>query len=293
MCLSSICSLVYGFSGKVQKVTLLEQTQFSLKVVPKLGTRLIFPFILDDPELKPPLNYKLTNTNDFFVTRNLNTLAGQNVFLITTKGQKGAIGKLYMSIAGYNIAINLIVSNNINDHISDIYLDLTKDDRSFLITKEIDQIKNNLNKNYASRIKQRTSIISDMTISKIMLNGSKKKNIKELYRGSLAESKSDHTTFKSADIYLDKFLYREPDAYALHFWVEHYQEKFSISSILIQLHPPYGGSSLVDGKLLCNEYDKNLDECFYITNVPSIIHNESKLTITLINDKDEIFIINY
>ena len=282
----SISSATHGFSGKVQQIPLLEQTQFTLKVVPNLGTRLIFPFILDNPTLKPPLNYKLTNSNDFAVARNLATLAGQNVFLITASGGKGAIGKLYMSIAGYHISINLVVSGLVDDHISDIYLQLTTDDRGFLMEHEIDRIKKNLSKSYQNRIKKKNSIIADTTMAAIIMGGTKRKNIKSLLRGG-------KESFNSADIYLDKFLYLKPDAYAIHFWVEHYGEKFTISSMLVQLQHVKGGTSILQGKLLCLERGNRLDECLYITNDAGLIDDKMKLKITLTNNKDESFVINY
>ena len=282
----SISSATHGFSGKVQQIPLLEQTQFTLKVVPKLGTRLIFPFILDNSELKPPLNYKLTNSNDFAVARNLATLAGQNVFLITASGGKGAIGKLYMSIAGYHIAINLVVSGLVDDHISDIYLQLATDDREFLMEREIDRIKKNLSKSYQNRIKKKNSIIADTTMAAIIMGGTKRKNIKSLLRGG-------KESFNSADIYLDKFLYLKPDAYAIYFWVEHYGEKFTISSMLVQLQHVKGGASILQGKLLCLERGNRLDECLYITNDAGLIDDKMKLKITLTNNKDESFVINY
>ena len=281
-----ITPAAHGFSGKVQQIPLLEQTQFTIKVVPKLGTRLIFPFILDNSQLKPPLNYKLTNSNDFAVARNLATLAGQNVFLITASGNQGAIGKLYMSIAGYHIAINLVVSMTIDDHISDIYLQLTIDDREFLMAREIDRIKKNLSKSYQNRIKQRNSIIADTTMAAIIMRGTKRKNIKSLLRGG-------KESFNSADIYLDKFLYLKPDAYAIHFWVEHYGEKFMTSSMLVQLQHGQGGDSILTGKLLCLDRGKRLDECLFITNDAGLIDDKVKLKITLTNDKDESFVINY
>lgn len=275
-----------SFQGQVLKINLQEQTQLYLELVPDLGTRLIFPFILDDPQLKPPLNYKLTNTRDFKVARSLDAIIGQNVFLVTTNGRRGAVGKLYLSIAGYHLSLNLGVSNKLDDHISDIYFNLTESDRKFLIASEIANAKKSLEASYQRRIKSNKEFISNEEISQIINYGTKRKNIKQLFRGG--ENK-----FATADVYLDKFIYRKHSVYALKFWVEHYSDKFVTSSILVQVTSSRGGSNILEGKLNCFAGSRKLDECIFITTNSLLIADNVDLIITLTNDKDEIFVINY
>lgn len=276
----------WSFKGEVLQVPLQQQTQVFMKIVPNLGTRLIFPFILDDPQLKPPLNYKLTNTRDFEVARKLDSIAGQNVFLITASGKTGAIGKLYISIAGYNLALNLVASHKIDDHISDVYFNLSEDDRNFLINQEIARTKDFLEKSYQNRLDSRSKLSDDLAMAAVMNYGLSKKNIKMMARGGKDK-------FKQADIFLDKFLYLKPYIYAINFWVQHYGKKFTISSMLVQSQNKDGSSTIVEGNLQCFDDTKKLDKCLFITDNPVMVFDSTKLTITLTNDNDEIFIINY
>ena len=279
-------SATWSFNGRMERIEMEEQTQFELKVVPHLGTRLIFPFLLDDINLKPPLNYKLTNTLDFTVTYDLDVLAGQNVFLITCSENAGAIGKLYMSIAGYNLSINLNISPHLQDHVSDIFFDLGDGERNFLIAMETERIRQQLTDLYKKRYernKARDTAHEDLGV--IILRGARHRNIKRLYRGGKGK-------FTTADIFMDKFIYRSP-VYALHFWVEHYDDKFKTNSLVMRVEAKNGNESLIDGRLFCLSRSNKLDECLYITNEKSIIKNDTVVFITLTNTKDEVFSLVY
>ena len=279
--LLSVSSCLAAFDGKVEEVELREHTQFTLRLVPRLGTRLVFPFLLDDANLKPPLNYKLTNAIDFSVTRDLGLLAGQNVFLITCSERDKSIGKLYMSIGGYNLAINLVISHEVKDHISDIFLVLGEDDRNFLINQEIEKIKQQLQNLYHAKYENRQGADYEQ-LALLLLKRARRKNIKQLYYGS-------KESFQTADIFLDKFIYQAPLLYGLHFWLEHYQAKFNLSSMVVRFQQDRGIDALIEGHFFCFEEDKRLDQCIFISEDELLIANQGKLLITLINDKDEIF----
>ncbi len=279
--LLSVSSCLAAFDGKVEEVELREHTQFTLRLVPRLGTRLVFPFLLDDANLKPPLNYKLTNAIDFSVTRDLGLLAGQNVFLITCSERDKSIGKLYMSIGGYNLAINLVISHEVKDHISDIFLMLGEDDRNFLINQEIEKIKQQLQNLYHAKYENRQGADYEQ-LALLLLKRARRKNIKQLYYGS-------KESFQTADIFLDKFIYQAPLLYGLHFWLEHYQAKFNLSSMVVRFQQDRGIDALIEGHFFCFEEDKRLDQCIFISEDELLIANQGRLLITLINDKDEIF----
>lgn len=272
-----------AFSGKVEEIELREHTQFTLRLVPRLGTRLVFPFLLDDANLKPPLNYKLTNTIDFAVTRDLELLAGQNVFLITCSDREGSIGKLYMSIGGYNLAINLVISDRVRDHISDIFLALGEDDRRFLISQETERIKQQLDKLYRAKYDNKQGV-DHSQLATLMLRPARRKNIKQFYRGGKEQS---------ADIFLDRFLYRPPQLYGLHFWLEHYQSKFALSSVVVRFQQDERIDALIEGHFFCFAASKKLDQCVFISEDELLIANQGRLLITLTNDKDEVFNIAY
>ena len=276
---------LWAFTGKVRDVEMKEHTQFSLNLVPHLGTRLIFPFLLDDFNLKPPLNYKLTNAGDFTVTRNLDALAGQNVFLITCSERKGRIGKLYMSIAGYNLAINLIISDRVEDHVSDIFFVLSEDDRSFLISQETERIKKQLQDFYKRRY-DREQDITYQDVASLMMKRIRKKNIKRLYRG-------DESGFATADIFLDRFVYQTSLMYGLDFWIEHYGDKFSLNSIILRSHKTSGAEVILNGDFFCFAKSDRLDRCLYMTRNELLISDSGRLFITLTNDKDEILDLVY
>ncbi len=271
----------HAFSGEVLKIPLQERTQFTLKVVPNLGTRLLFPFLLDDPELKPPLNYKLVNTGNFAVTRDVGNLIGQNVFLITSTGKNERVGKLYMSIAGYNLAINLIVSNRIPDHISDVYLELSEEKRNFLINHRVETIRAQLREDYERRLLTANTLTNREDLALLMLRGVRKRNIKQMFRGG-------DSGFKTADVYLDHFLYYPHSAYGLHFWVEHYGKKFSLAALNVRAQNQSGSEIAVEGRLFCFDAGKKLDECIYLTKNDILIKEKFRLQITMTADNNEI-----
>lgn len=278
---SGFSGYLSAFDGRVEEIELREHTQFTLMLVPRLGTRLVFPFLLDDANLKPPLNYKLTNAADFSVTRSLELLAGQNVFLITCADKEKGIGKLYMSIGGYNLAINLVISNQVKDHISDIFLVLGEDDRSFLINHEIEKTKQQLQNLYETKYENNQGADYEQ-LAVLLLKRSKRKNIKQLYYGGKGG-------FQTADIFLDKFIYQPPLLYGLHFWLEHYQAKFNLASMVVRFQQPKGIDALIEGHFFCFSGGKRLDQCIFISEDEFLIANQGKLLITLVNDKDEIF----
>jgi len=277
----SFSGCLEAFDGRVEEIELREHTQFTLRLVPHLGTRLVFPFLLDDANLKPPLNYKLTNAIDFSVTRNLELLAGQNVFLITCSDRDKSIGKLYMSIGGYNLAINLVISYQVEDHISDIFLVLGEDDRNFLINRETEKIKQQLQNLYHTKYENKQGANYEH-LAVLLLKRARRKNIKQLYYGG-------KESFQTADIFLDKFIYQPPLLYGLHFWLEHYQAKFNLSSMVVRFQQDRGIDALIEGHFFCFDKSKRLDQCIFISQDKLLITNQGQLLITLINDKDEIF----
>ena len=67
-------------------VDLEEFTTLELKVLPHAGTQLVFPFLLDNPELKPALKMSLSSDNGFDVPTDPEQIEslvyGQNLSLI-------------------------------------------------------------------------------------------------------------------------------------------------------------------------------------------------------------------
>jgi len=121
---------------KIKEVLLHPRTTLSVEIVPDMGTRFSFPFILDEDGGYVP--YTLTLTNATFLNKRE---AGRNFFVITADktGGKEVYGNIFLAVAGYEITVELRTTTNINKHYSDIVFKLTDEDRENLIQKAIAQ----------------------------------------------------------------------------------------------------------------------------------------------------------
>ncbi len=126
-------------------VELKEFTSIDLHLVPDLGTRLIFPFIIDDPTHKPPFAMKMTNGSLFETSFDQQQEAlGQNSMVINARAPKsggvpmGMLSDLFLSVDGYNISIRLHMTGNMDKHRQNIVFTLSDEQRLTLIERQVE-----------------------------------------------------------------------------------------------------------------------------------------------------------
>jgi hypothetical protein len=121
---------------RAKPVELHKRTNLVVYVVPDLGVRFTFPFILDEQDAYVPFTLNITNPS--FEQRREK---GRNYFVITEKSgsPSNMLGNVFMTVAGFEISIELRTTNDLSKHYSDIVFDLTKEAREELIQQGIVQ----------------------------------------------------------------------------------------------------------------------------------------------------------
>jgi hypothetical protein len=144
-----------------RRVQLEENTMLNLSVMPDAGTQLVFPFELDNPDLKPSLKIRLTNPDGFSVPtdpKDIETLLqGQNTITIEGKANPndpGAkyLGNLFITIGGYNISIALKTTYDTTQHVSNIIFDIKDETREHMIESAVARKTERLDKQYEEKM---------------------------------------------------------------------------------------------------------------------------------------------
>lgn len=133
-----LCGLVIA-EPRINNIDLVRRTLLTVYVVPDLGTRFTFPFILDEQDDHVPFTLHVTNPAFVNVREK-----GRNYFLITAPVQgvpdpgKGTmLGNVFVTVAGYEISIELRTTTDLGKHYSDIVFVQTAQAREVLIQKAI------------------------------------------------------------------------------------------------------------------------------------------------------------
>ena len=129
---------------KIKRIELQAFTQFTLDMVPDLGTRFIFPFVLDEESDNIPFTLKMTNPvfthqrvpgRNFFVVE-LPPMSQPNT---TNPVSPVYLGNLFINAGGYNITVLLRSSNKTANHITDVVFELSDESRQRLIQDAVDE----------------------------------------------------------------------------------------------------------------------------------------------------------
>ena len=146
---------------KSRTIDLHKRTVLTAYIVPDLGTRFTFPFVLDETDSFIP--FTLTPTNEIFVN---DRQPKRNYFVITAPSPKvGAgtyYGNIFVTVAGFEITIELRTTNDLTKHYSDVVFNLTADDREDLVQKGVAQRTKALEAEY----KKKTDAIDSDTDQK-------------------------------------------------------------------------------------------------------------------------------
>ncbi len=159
-----------------KKVLLTEFTSLSLDVFPDVGTQLVFPFKLDNPELSPSLKIHLTSNNGFEVPTTSDEIAGlligQNTITITGKVNTTDltakyISYLFINIGGYNLSISLKNTHDPKKHISNIIFKIDKKERLHMIENYIKKYTDGLDKKYKNKLDSLDDLAKEQALSKV------------------------------------------------------------------------------------------------------------------------------
>jgi hypothetical protein len=163
----SLSSFALQAAPKTINHPLTEFTELTLKLVPDLGTRLVFPFVLDNPRYSPPLVRNMTNGSvfdDSFSER-------QNTIVLSVKTLEGGgkvaryLGNYFVSINGFNIAIQLETTGKTKDHITDVIFDLSSSARTHLIEETVKSRTKELDKAYNLRVASLDKMVEERSLA--------------------------------------------------------------------------------------------------------------------------------
>lgn len=145
-------------------VELHKRTTLVAYVVPDLGVRFTFPFVLDETDSYVP--FTLNGTNKSFVnTRE----KGRNYFVITAPVRTDSmmLGNVFVTVAGYEISIELRTTNDLTKHFSDVVFEMTPEAREELVQQSIAQRTKALEQDYKKRFDDLDATAEKLSIARV------------------------------------------------------------------------------------------------------------------------------
>ncbi len=155
---------------KIKRVQMQEFTTLTIDIVPDLGTRLVFPFVLDEQPKEGVVPYTMTLTNSVFQSDRKD---GRNVLVLTAPPAKdggdmsGYLGDLFISVAGYNITARLRTVNDWREHYTDIVFELNDADRQTLVDEEVQRRVQALEAEHQRKIEALDKDIDQRALAKV------------------------------------------------------------------------------------------------------------------------------
>jgi hypothetical protein len=180
MLLMVLCLSANGYAEPRSKpVDLHKRTNLIVYVLPDLGVRFTYPFILDEQDAYVP--FTLNITNPLFEAKRE---AGRNYFVITGKQGSPAnmLGNIFMTVAGFEITVELRTTNDLTKHYSDIEFKLTDEDRENLIQQGIAQRTKSLETEYTKKFAEIETVSDQKAVARVgrlALTKPSRKGIKE------------------------------------------------------------------------------------------------------------------
>ena len=187
----------------IKRVKLETYTTFNVQLVPDLGTRFIFPFVLDETDDLVPFTLDITNPL-FISTRH----EGRNSFTIEVDPPKegGAIptylGNLFVTAAGYNLSIVLSTTTDLRQHTSDYIFELSAQAREDLIQQAVSKRTQSLEQAYqdkSAQLDQRAAELALRQVGMLALSDPDSDSIKE-------ESVLELATGEQVTLYLSQVM---------------------------------------------------------------------------------------
>ena len=147
-------------------VVLKPYTTLRVRIAPGLGTRFIFPFVLDRPGPQVPFTLDLTNPAVFASHRD----PGRNFFIITARARPGdrpRYGNLYVTVAGYELSIELRTTRDRAADVSDVIFGLGAKARAGLIQRAVARRTHALEARYRRQVARLRAAVAARTLARI------------------------------------------------------------------------------------------------------------------------------
>lgn len=188
---------------RAKSVELHKRTTLTVYVVPDLGTRFSFPFILDEQDSYVP--FTLNITNPAFVN---GREKGRNYFVITApvRSEGSMLGNVFVSVAGYEISVELRTTNDLSKHYSDIVFTLTNEAREELIQQSIAQRTAALEQEYKKKFEELDAVAEQKAIARVGRLAIKKPDTKRIKE----ESRLKLPNGDSIVLYVDQVVNYDP-----------------------------------------------------------------------------------
>jgi hypothetical protein len=174
---------------RIEKIELKPYTKYVVYIPRSMGTKFIFPFIIDDDRAGkdfPPFTKLITNPG--FASERAENLNSFIVFAPADKLVAGARGNLFFNVAGYEITVELIVTDDTSKHVSDVYFQLGKEKREQLIQEAVAQRMKRYEAEYKERQANLDAEVDRLALARVgtlALSDPSTERVKEETRGTL------------------------------------------------------------------------------------------------------------
>ena len=275
---------------RFKHVELKEFTSLELNIVPQLGTQLIFPFKLDNPDLDPTLKIELTNGDGFDVPTSEEKikmlLAGQNTITIIGKysnqgEQPSYLGTLFISVGGYNLSIALRTTYNVDQLVTNVVFDVSDEKREQMIELAVKRRTEQLEASYKKKEDSLEQQAREDALKHIAI---------------VAQTSPDSTSYKESEtvdiggsrlgLYVDETLSYDDKYLLLKFQVDN-RSATDIAVKDIKVYSESGGNeSYISGKANCPDRINSNDEakCIYVS-TSKLLRTAKKLKLEIFTDK--------
>jgi hypothetical protein len=140
---------------RLETVELKPFTHLVAYIPPGGGVKFTFPFVIADGKAGrdfPPFSRTITNPR-FSSTKLDDVSASLNSFIVYTPTdlRAGERGNLFFNIAGYEVTVELVGTDQLNKHVTDYYFTIGKEKREELIQDIVAQRTRRLEQEFAER----------------------------------------------------------------------------------------------------------------------------------------------
>lgn len=274
-----------------KEVELSEFTSLSLDILPDAGTQLIFPFVLDNPELTPPLKVQLTNSDGFAVPTNPKDmkvqLTGQNTLSIVgvpavNELNPVYIGNLFVSVGGYNLTVALRTTYDPSKHVTNIIFKIADNKRDHLIEKAAERKIAILQKNYEEKMKRLDVDAASASLAHV---------------AAVALEEPTTTAFKTEEnldindkriiVYIDRLMDYNGKYQILLFDLEnHNSSDFSVENLTLSTVTDKAGERNITGYFKCDRRLRGdeVNNCSFVTTDRHVLEGD-KLKLSVNTDR--------
>lgn len=192
---------------RVKPVTLERHTALVVYIPPgSLGARFLFPFVLDEQDDYVPFTLQITN-KVFSSKRE----PGRNSFVVTVPDvlptdRTQHVGNLFVTVAGYEITVELRTSSDLSQHYSDIDFQLGTAERENLIQKGIAQRTSALEADHKKKLADLDKQADLKSIARVGVLALKKPSTTRIKE----ETKLTLTNGDEITLYVDESINYEP-----------------------------------------------------------------------------------